>query len=73
LTHNPSESKPCCATLAVSEQAANDSGPANVTSQTLSGIARLEANGFVVIQGRQTSGGDLGFFGGGMQIAWIGP
>lgn len=63
----------CCGLSASNEQAANDSGPSNVTAQTVSGIARLQPNAFVSIQGRQTSGGELGFFGGGIQIAWLGP
>ncbi len=60
--------------LAVSEQAANDSDAGvNVTAQTVSTIVRLEPNASVFIQGRQTSGGTLSFFGGGMQIAYLGP
>lgn len=63
----------CCGLAAYSEQAANNSGPGNVTAQTVTGIARLQPNAFVGVAGRQTSGEGLGFFGGSLQIAWIGP
>jgi hypothetical protein len=71
VAHNPSEGG--LSTLAVSEQGANSSGNFDPTAQAVSTIARLEANGFVVISGYQSSALDLGFTGGGFQIAWIGP
>ena len=71
VAHNPSEGG--LSTLAASEQAANQSGDSDPTAQAVSAIARLEADGFVVISGRQTSPMDLGLTGGGLQIAWLGP
>jgi len=69
IAHNPSEGG--LSTLAVSEQGANFIP--DPTAQSVSAIARLEANGFVVVSGSQTSAMSLGFTGGGLQIAWIGP
>lgn len=64
----------CCGISAYGEQPANDTeSGAAVTAQTISGIARLQPNGFVRIAGRQSSGAPLALFGGDIQIAWIGP
>lgn len=71
IAHNPSEGG--LSTLSVSEQGATASGNFDPTTQTVSAIARLEAGGFVVISGRQTSAMELGLIGGGLQIAWLGP
>jgi hypothetical protein len=71
LMANRSHGKGCCDVLAISEQTA--STPPNTTSQTLSAITRLQQNDGIFIQGRQDSGNPLDFFGGGIQIAWLGP
>jgi hypothetical protein len=65
---------PCCALDVSSEEAANASdGATHDTRQSTSGIAKLSAGAFVFVQGFQTSGTGLSFFGGNLQIAWIGP
>jgi hypothetical protein len=65
---------PCCALDVSSEEAANPTdGATHDTRLSTSGIARLEAGASVAVLGFQTSGTGLSFFGGNLQIAWIGP